>query len=194
MDILAHALWAGAGATLARRYLPITPAVVASTVVLGLLPDVFHLLPIIGWWMFADGSFDAVRAYAIAVPGQLPVLPEMVGIWSHHLHCIAHSAIVAGVVTFLVWAVRRTLWIPLLGWWSHILIDIFTHSADYFPSPVLYPITERGFDGLAWNTPWFMAVNYTVLAVTGLWLWYSRKKSLSANPDRKDQLVEKNLR
>ena len=194
MDILTHALWAGASATLARRYLPITPAVVVSTVVLALLPDVFHLLPIIGWWVFADGSFNAVWAYAIAVPGQLPVLPEMVEIWSHHLHCIAHSAIVAGVVTSLVWTVRRALWIPLLGWWSHILIDIFTHSADYFPSPVLYPITERGFDGLAWNTPWFMVVNYTVLAVTGLWLWHTRKKSVSANPDRKDQLVEKNLR
>jgi membrane-bound metal-dependent hydrolase YbcI (DUF457 family) len=52
--------------------------------------------------------------------------------------------------------VRRTLWIPLLGWWSHIVIDVFTHSADYYAVPVLYPFTERGFDGIAWITPWFM--------------------------------------
>ena len=176
MDIFAHALWATAGVALVRRRWPISRPVVISTVVLALLPDVFHLLPIIGWWMFADGSFDIVRAYAIAVPGQLPVLPKMVGIWSHHLHCIAHSAIVAGVITLLVWTVRRTLWIPLLGWWSHIVIDVFTHSADYYPSPVLYPITERGFDGIAWNTPWFMVLNYMLLSVIGLWLWLARKK------------------
>ena len=111
-----------------------------------------------------------MRAYAIAVPGQLPILPEMVGIWSHHLHCIAHSAIVAGAFTLFVWAVWRTLWIGLLGWWSHIAIDVFTHSADHYSSPVLYPITERGFDGLAWNMPRFMLLNYVVLGATGWWL------------------------
>ena len=178
MDIFAHALWATAGVALVRRRWPISRPVVIQTVVLALLPDVFHLLPVAGWWMFADGSFDVVRAYAVAVPGQLPVLPKMVGLWSHHLHCIAHSAIVAAVITLLVWAVRRTLWIPLLGWWSHIVIDVFTHSADYYPSPVLYPITESGFDGLAWHTPWFLVLNYAALSVTGLWLWRSRKNQV----------------
>ena len=178
MDILAHALWAVAGVALVRRRWSISPPVVVWTVVLATLPDVFHLLPIAGWWIFADGSFNAVLSYAIAVPGQLPTLPPLIEIWSHHLHCITHSAIVAAAVTFLVWAVRRAFWIPLLGWWSHIVINVFTHSADFYPSPVLYPITERGFDGLAWNTPWFMVLNDAVLGVTGLWLWRSRKNQL----------------
>ena len=65
---------------------------------------------------------------------------------------------------------RRTLWIPLLGWWSHIVLDVFTHSADYYPSPVLYPFTQRGFDGIAWNTPWFLALNYAALLLTWLWI------------------------
>lgn len=176
MDIFTHALWAGVGISLARRRWRVSTRTLVATVVLATLPDIFHLLPIVGWWVFADGSFDVVRAYAIAVPGQLPMLPEMVEIWSHHLHCIAHSAIVAGTITFLVWVVWRTLWIPLLGWWSHIAIDVVTHSADYYPSPVLYPITEHGFDGVAWTTPWFMLLNYAVLGVTWLWLWHTRKK------------------
>ena len=176
MDIFAHALWVGVGVSLARRRWNISTRALVATVLLATLPDIFHLLPIAGWWVLADGSFEAVRAYAIAVPGQLPVLPEMVQLWSHHLHCITHSAIVAGAVTLLVWTVRCAFWIPFLGWWSHIIIDVFTHSADYFPSPVLYPITERGFDGLAWNTPWFMVLNYGVLVVTGLWFWSSRKR------------------
>ncbi len=94
----------------------------------------------------------------------------VVALLSHHLHCVMHSAIVADVVTFGVWVMWRILWIPLLGWWSHIVIDVFTHSVDYYPSPVLYPITQRGFDGIAWNTPWFMALNYAVLTFTWLWI------------------------
>ena len=51
---------------------------------------------------------------------------------------------------------------------SHIVIDVSKHSADYYPSRVLYPITQRGFDALAWNTPWFLVPNYFVLcAVVG---------------------------
>ncbi len=76
-----------------------------------------------------------------------------------------------------MWRLRRTLWIPLLGWWSHIVIDVFTHSADYYASPVLYPFTERGFDGIAWNTPWFMALNYLSLGAAVLWLVMTSRRS-----------------
>jgi hypothetical protein len=103
-------------------------------------------------------------------------MPAAVLFVSHHLHCIAHSAVVAGAVTWLVWHLRRAMWIPLLGWWSHIVIDVFTHSADYYASPVLYPFTERGFDGIAWNTPWFMALNYLALGAIGLWLLHTRRR------------------
>ena len=177
MDILAHALWVGAGASLARRRWTVPTRTLIATVVLAALPDVFHLLPIAGWWIFGDGSVQALWAYAVAVPGQEPALPAMVELWSHHLHCVAHSAILAGAMTLVFWAIRRSLWIPLLGWWSHIIIDVFTHSADYYPSPVLYPITERGFDGVAWNTPWFMVVNYTALAATVFWLWRAKSRA-----------------
>ena len=170
MDILAHALWAGAGAQLAGRRRPLKRRTVALIVTLAALPDILHLLPLVGWWLFGDGTFAALRAYAIAVPGQEPPLPSVVQLLSHQLHCIAHSAVVAGAATLLLWLVLRSLWLPLLGWWSHIVIDVFTHSADYYPVPVLYPITDRGFDGMAWNTPWFMVANYVALCVVSLWL------------------------
>ncbi len=147
------------------------------TLLLAALPDVFHLLPIIGWWWWGDGSFAVVRAFAIAVPGQETWVPPLVELWSQHLHCVTHSALVAGAVTLFLWAIRGALWVPLLGWWSHIVIDVFTHSADYYPSPVLYPITLRGFDGLAWNTPWFLVLNYVALCAVGGWLWASRRKA-----------------
>ncbi len=180
MDIIAHTLWVAAGAAVLHRRRPLARSTVVVTLVLADLPDVIHLLPIAGWWLFADGSFAALRGYAVAVPGQEPVLPPLVGLLSHHLHCVMHSAPIAALVTGAVWAARRAFWIPLLGWWSHIVIDVFTHSADYYAVPVLYPFTERGFDGIAWNTPWFMALNYAVLALTGLWLLLTRRRSVAA--------------
>jgi len=173
MDILAHTLWAGAGVVLLHRRRPVIARTAALTLGLAALPDIAQMLPVLAWWAFGGGSFEGVRAFAIAVPGQEPAMPALVMLVSHHLHCIAHSAVVAGVVTLLVWRLRRTLWIPLLGWWSHIVIDVFTHSAEYYASQVLYPFTERGFDGIAWNTPWFMALNYLALGAVGLWLLHS---------------------
>jgi membrane-bound metal-dependent hydrolase YbcI (DUF457 family) len=104
-----------------------------------------------------------------------PTLPAMVLLVSHTLHCTIHSALIAGLVTLMAWRFKPVLLIPLLGWWSHIVIDVFTHSANYYPSPVLYPLTERGFDGIAWITPWFMVVNYPALGFVGLLLLRSRK-------------------
>lgn len=63
----------------------------------------------------------------------------------------------------------------MLGWWSHILIDVFTHSADFYPSPVFYPLTYWGFDGLAWNTPWFMGINYFLLVLLAALVWRRRQ-------------------
>ena len=42
----------------------------AVALVLAALPDVMHLLPIAAWWALGDGSFAAVRGYALASPGQ----------------------------------------------------------------------------------------------------------------------------
>ena len=159
---------------LACRRWPIAPRTVAMTVGLAALPDIPHLLPLVGWSLLGDGPMAVLRDYAMAVPGEEPALPPTVALLSHNLHCIMHSAIVAGAVTLLTWLALRSLWVPLLGWWSHIVIDVFTHSADYYPSPVLYPITERGFDGLAWNTPWFLLLNYIALGGVCMWLWRSR--------------------
>ena len=88
MDIVAHTLWAAAGAVVIHRRRPLSRATAMIALALAAVPDVIHLLPLAGWWLFGDGSFAALRAYAVAVPGQEPVLPQLVGLLSHHLHCV----------------------------------------------------------------------------------------------------------
>lgn len=171
MDALAHALWAGAGLVALHRRRRVARTTAALTLTLAVLPDAVHMLPVAAWAL-GSGSWAAWLGFALATPTTEPALPAWVALWSHHLHCVLHSAVVAGGVTALLWAVRRAFWLPLAGWWSHIVIDVFTHSADYYPVPVLYPVTYAGFDGIAWNTPWFMVLNYSALAVTGLALWW----------------------
>lgn len=180
MDIVAHTLWAAVGAAAIHRRRPLSQATVMATLALAALPDVLHLLPIAGWWLFGDGSFAALRGYALAAPGQEPGLPPLAQFWSHTLHCVMHSAPIAALVTAAVWVARRAFWIPLAGWWLHIVIDVFTHSAVYYLVPVLYPFTQRGFDGIAWTTPWFMALNYLALAAAGLWLALTSPRDASS--------------
>jgi hypothetical protein len=40
---------------------------------------------------------------------------------------------------------------------------------------VLYPFTQRGFDGFAWNTPGMLLLNYGAITVSAWWLWRTRK-------------------
>ena len=164
MDIVAHALWAGAGIAAASHRIRVSPRIVVATIIAAVLPDIVQLLPLLMWVSSSDAAFATISAYSLASPGTEPTMPDLVGLATHHLHCIAHSAVVAAPVTAICVAISRATLIPLLGWWSHIVIDVFTHSAEYYPSPVLYPITMRGFDGIAWNDPMFMAFNYVALA------------------------------
>jgi len=139
------------------------------------LPDLMHMLPVAAWALFNRLPAEFMT-YVRALPERVQPLPESVELWSHHLHCIFHSGVIAMAVTLVAWRWSRVLWLPLAGWWSHILIDVFTHSDDFFPSPVLYPLTYRGFDGLAWNTPWFVFANYSALAFVWVWLLATRRE------------------
>ncbi len=177
MDILAHALWAGVGTAVVHRRMPISRRVAIATVALAVLPDVVQFLPLLAWFLGGDGSWLALQAFALASPGQEPALPPLVGALSQHLHCTLHSVVVAATVTALLWWARGAFWYPLAGWWSHIVIDFFTHSADYYAVPVLYPFSTWGFDGLAWNTPWFLALNYATLTLAIVALLLTRRRT-----------------
>jgi hypothetical protein len=177
MDIVAHALWAGAGAVALRRRAPVSTQTLTGIVLLAALPDVLHLMPLLAWTLSGNAPLQLVYDTIVALPGREPPVPETVRFLGTHLYFVMHSAIVLGALTLLLWILRRRFPIVLLGWWSHIVIDVFTHTGDYYAVAVLYPITHRGFDGIAWNTPWFLLLNYLLLAAAYLWLLASRRQA-----------------
>jgi len=67
------------------------------------------------------------------------------------------------------------LWLP---WYSNILLDIPTHTLQFFPTPVLHPISDYGFDGTRWSDPVILVPNILLLA--GLWFYVKRKDRLQA--------------
>ena len=176
MDVLAHALWAGIGVAVTSRKFRISRRIAIAAVAAAVLPDLIQLLPLLAWVSSSDAAFATISAYSFADPSSEPTMPGWVAFWSHHLHCTFHSAVIATAVSVIAIAVSRATLIPLAGWWSHIVIDIFTHSADYYAVPVLYPFSMRGFDGIAWNKPWMLALNYAALSLAIGWLVFSRAR------------------
>ena len=165
MDVVAHGLWAAVMCRWCGRHQPIKRSTATWMMALAVAPDLVQLTPIVTAALTTPQGWSAMQAYFHALPRYEPVLPPTVELMAHHLHCAMHSALVAVVVTLLSWTFLRRLWLPLLGWWMHIVIDVFTHSADFYPSPVLYPVTQQGFDGWAWNDPWQLALNYGLIAI-----------------------------
>lgn len=150
MDIFAHGLWGGILGKAVRRFSPANKEAQISPWWTGFwatFPDLFAFVPlalilILG---FVFGNAESSR--------------WLVG----GLYSISHSFVIWVGVFLAAWLVYRRPRLELLGWFSHILIDIFTHPADRYPTPFLWPLQETKFDGTAWATPEFMLVNYALI-------------------------------
>ena len=70
------------------------------------------------------------------------------------------------------------LWLP---WYSNILLDIPTHTLQFFPTPVFHPISDYGFDGTRWSDPVILVPNVILLA--GLWFYVKRKDRLEGQAE-----------
>lgn len=89
-----------------------------------------------------------------------------------------HSALVFAVCFAAIWLLLRKPPLEMLGWALHILIDVFTHRG-LFAVKFLWPVLPVPIDGIRWQTPWFLAANFTVLAAVYLLLWIYRARGSS---------------
>lgn len=177
MDVFSHGLWSGAifkGINIkSQKHLRVKWAIFW-----GVFPDVFAFASLFVWlfgsMIFGNMSFsDWPRPDATE-----PIQPDTLFIFqfTSFLYSLTHSLAIFAVVfglSFLIF--RRPIW-ELLSWLIHILIDIPTHTYQFYPTPFLWPFSDVKFDGFSWGTPWFMFLNIFLVASVYLYLYLRNKK------------------
>ncbi len=174
MDIFSHGLWAAALGKAVDK-----PLKLKWLVWWGIFPDIFSFaIPFIWiFWSLAIGNFNVSdlpnpESMEPAVANHLPWVFQL----ASFLYNISHSFVIFLIVFALVFIIlKRPLW-ELTGWLLHILIDIPTHSYQFYPTPFLWPVSSIKFNGFSWATPWFLVVNYSAIFLVYLVLAIKRKK------------------
>lgn len=172
MDILGHALWTTAAAAGARRRLG-CQVHLGWAAFWGIFPDVFSFaIPaIVRIWWYATGTTHSLMPQANSAQ-------HFQFVWQLY-HC-SHSLVVFAVVFGVVWGLAGRPVLELLGWPLHILIDIPTHRG-IFAIHFLWPLSSYGVQGIRWESPWFMGMNYGLLVLVfgGMWMRNRRRDRLS---------------
>lgn len=171
MDIFSHGLYGGVA--FGRRSRPSY----WLAFFFGIAPD-----------FFSFGLFFALTLLGLAEhpdwrSGQHPDPAGIPG-FVHALYDGTHSLVIFAAVFAIVWLILRRPLLEMLGWPLHILVDIPTHSAEFFPTPFLWPLSDYSFDGWNWSRPEIFIPNVIFLA--GLYIWFyiirpRRQKRLEKN-------------
>lgn len=165
MDILSHGLWGAA--TVGRK----SKKSFWTAFSFGMLPDVFafgipvsHLL----FSMITGGEAEFMRGPEDGYAN----IPAYV----FQLYSISHSLVIFTAVFLLVWAIRKKPIWEMSAWGLHIVMDIFTHSDAFFPTPFLWPVSDFYVNGMSWGEPLIFIPNMAILIlVYGYW-WHLRRK------------------
>ncbi len=164
MDIFAHGLWSVAAYKAASRA-PRQPKKLWLAALFGTAPDLLAFLPLLLQTVIIHHS---IRPDFIGEEGRLlaTAVPEYV----YMLYNVSHSLVVFLAAFGLVWLIRKKpLW-EMGAWGLHILIDIPTHTSEFFPTPFLWPLSSFKTSGIAWADLRFQILNYGALIVAFLFL------------------------
>ena len=155
MDTLSHALW-GKGFFGYRKYR-------WYSFLFGALPDLFSF----GIYFIHSIFFSSSPVMGRPTRSEIPE-------WVYSLYDISHSLVIASIIIFIAYKIHKEFAFPMLAWPAHIILDFFTHSIEFFPTPILWPISDFKFDGIPWSNPIIFFTN--VLLIFLLFI-YRRKKS-----------------
>ncbi|HAV11840.1 MAG TPA: hypothetical protein DCX32_04875 [Candidatus Moranbacteria bacterium] len=162
MDIVSHGLWGGVafGRKSRKDYL--------LAFLFGIMPD-----------MFSFGILFTTNLLGITIgPKYSNGRPDFASIpeYVSQLYDVTHSLVVFALVFAIVWYWRKKPFWPLAAWGLHILVDIPTHSLEFFATPFLWPFSDYKFDGINWGNPWIFFPNVTLLTVAYLTWMIARLK------------------
>lgn len=178
MDTGSHALWAAAAGKAVNDKTGKKTLNLWFAAFWGMFPDLFAFtIPFVMlFWGLFTGTAQLGTMHGTGAAHIMPGM-QLAG----DLYQVSHSLIVFAVVFALAWFVRgKPLW-ELYGWLMHILFDIPTHSADFFPTPLFWPISDWRFThGFSWGQWWFMALDYGLLVVVFIVFWLRKRKMAHA--------------
>lgn len=137
MDVISHGLWGGIAFGRKRNF--------RWALFFGMLPDLLAFGPFY--------LYTKIQGIDFSGPPPLAIIPA----WVFAIYDVSHSFFFCGLVVWVLSRFRRELTLPAMAWLLHIVIDIPTHSADYFPTRFLFPFSEVHFNGWPWALPmiWF---------------------------------------
>lgn len=163
MDIISHGLYGGVG--FGRK----NKRAFLIAFLFGILPDAlsFGVYFVLGIFGFIELGTNG------GGPPDPKFIPQFVYIMYDITHSLVIFALFAGILYLLG---RKTLLWLSLGWPLHILVDIPTHDATFFPTPFLWPISNFTIDGVSWGTPWIFFPNVALIIGLYTYWWYSHKK------------------
>lgn len=178
MDVISHALWAGIIARLIN-FKKRAKMKISLAAFWGAMPDVFAFAPLFAWLFFkifvvGDMGFASIPHPEEFEPPQADTF--FVYQLTNFLYSLSHSLVVFILVFVLLWLLRKKV-LELFGWGLHILIDIPTHSFQFYPTPFLWPFSDWKFDGLSWIDPWFLVLNYSALFLVWIFIRVYRRRA-----------------
>jgi len=183
MDTLAHGLWATAMSKSVNIRAPRTLKT-GWMALWGIMPDLFAFTPVV-LWMIWQMSYHGVPFSDIPRP-EFMSADERRGIFilrvTQTLYHFSHSIVIFAALFALVWLWRRYRfsrspesaaapgrpltgrpYFEMTGWLLHILLDIPTHSSEFYPTLFLWPLSGFHVDGNSWGNLPFMIGNYLCL-------------------------------
>jgi len=173
MEIFSHGLWTN----LVFKNLPEKQRYL--TVLFSMLPDLITFCFIVPKHYYQrfkenkDVKFTTKKLYN-KVKNHNGVPEEKISKSVYLLYNITHSifvwAIIFGLFKLFGWDWWATV---LYGWATHIVFDIFTHTADFlnpdkksvFSTYIFWPFSRFHFPGFKWSNKWFLLTNYVILAI-----------------------------
>ncbi len=139
MDTFSHALWGrGLFGYRGRPWLALF---------FGAMPDLFSF-GILLTVRILSGNFQLGGG-----PPSLDTIPW----WVFINYDISHSFVSAFLCIWIVNRYRKDIAFAMWAWPFHILLDFPFHTKEFFPTKLLYPLTDFSFDGIPWSRPeiWF---------------------------------------
>ena len=159
MDTLSHALW-GKGLFGYRGHGYIS-------LLFGASHDLITFFP----WMlikFINGTFFDLGF------GKPPL--ETIPDWVFLMYNFSHSFITGFLVVLFFYFVRKNyLWFAALAWPFHIVLDFPFHTKDFFPTKIIWPISDFSFDGISWMRAEVWFANLGLLALLFIYRYCQKR-------------------